>query len=48
MGEKKTTRRNIAQLQEDGYFVIDPAWHENFDTSLQRMVGQVANRILAT
>ncbi|WP_340622299.1 flavoprotein [Xenorhabdus siamensis] len=39
MWEKKATRRNIAQLQEDGYFVIDPVWHENFDASLQRMVG---------
>ncbi|MDC9613505.1 flavoprotein [Xenorhabdus khoisanae] len=39
MWEKKATLRNIAQLQEDGYFVIDPVWHENFDASLQRMVG---------
>ncbi|MEQ1964149.1 flavoprotein [Xenorhabdus khoisanae] len=39
MWEKKATLRNIAQLQEDDYFVIDPVWHENFDASLQRMVG---------
>lgn len=39
MWEKKATLRNIARLQEDGYFVVDPVWHENFDASLQRMVG---------
>ncbi|PHM63196.1 flavoprotein [Xenorhabdus ishibashii] len=39
MWEKKATRRNITQLRDDGYHVIEPVWHENFDVSLQRMVG---------
>ncbi|MBC8950635.1 flavoprotein [Xenorhabdus sp. TS4] len=39
MWEKKATRRNINQLRDDGYHVIEPVWHENFDVSLQRMVG---------
>ncbi|WP_340614989.1 hypothetical protein [Xenorhabdus thailandensis] len=33
------TRRNITQLRDDGYYVIEPVWHENFDVSLQRIVG---------
>ncbi|MDE9484446.1 MULTISPECIES: flavoprotein [Xenorhabdus] len=39
MWEKDATRRNINQLRNDSYHVIEPVWHENFDASLQRMVG---------
>ncbi|MDE9549761.1 flavoprotein [Xenorhabdus bovienii] len=39
MWEKNATRRNIRQLGDDGYHVIEPVWHENFDASLQKMVG---------
>ncbi|CDG87000.1 flavoprotein [Xenorhabdus bovienii] len=39
MWEKNATRRNIRQLNDDGYHVIEPVWHENFDASLQKMVG---------
>ncbi|MDX7991061.1 flavoprotein [Xenorhabdus sp. Reich] len=39
MWEKNATHRNINQLRDDGYHVIEPVWHENFDASLQRMVG---------
>ncbi|WP_018691946.1 flavoprotein [Algicola sagamiensis] len=39
MWEKPAVKRNIAQLKEDGYHVIEPLWHENFDASLQKMVG---------
>ncbi|AOM41240.1 flavoprotein [Xenorhabdus hominickii] len=39
MWEKNATHRNINQLRDDGYHVIEPMWHENFDASLKRMVG---------
>lgn len=39
MWEKPAVRRNIAQLRSDGYQVVEPVWHENFDVSLKRMVG---------
>ncbi|OTA18270.1 pantothenate metabolism flavoprotein [Xenorhabdus vietnamensis] len=39
MWGKNATRRNISQLRDDGYHVIEPVWHENFDASLQRIVG---------
>ncbi|MFT2788944.1 flavoprotein [Serratia sp. T13T92] len=39
MWEKAAVRRNVNQLREDGYEMIQPVWHENYDTALQRMVG---------
>jgi len=39
MWEKLAVRRNVKQIREDGYHLIEPVWHENFDASLQRMVG---------
>ncbi|MBQ4839738.1 MULTISPECIES: flavoprotein [Pseudoalteromonas] len=39
MWEKPAVRRNVQQLREDGYQVVEPVWHENFDVSLARMVG---------
>jgi phosphopantothenoylcysteine synthetase/decarboxylase len=39
MWEKPAVRRNVAQLRDDGYRVVEPVWHENFDASLQRLVG---------
>jgi len=39
MWKKPAVCRNISQLNEDGYKVIEPVWHENFDAALQRIVG---------
>ncbi|KDM89825.1 flavoprotein [Photobacterium galatheae] len=39
MWKKPAVERNVRQLREDGYVVVEPVWHENFDASLQRMVG---------
>ena len=39
MWKKPAVQRNVKQIQEDGYHVIEPVWHENYDASLQRMVG---------
>nr|WP_013933304.1 flavoprotein [Pseudoalteromonas sp. SANK 73390]CBK62752.1 holG [Pseudoalteromonas sp. SANK 73390] len=39
MWDKPAVRRNVQQLKDDGYQVIEPVWHENFDVSLGRMVG---------
>ncbi|ERT12434.1 flavoprotein [Photorhabdus temperata] len=39
MWEKSAVRRNIQQLWNDGYEVVEPVWHENYDASLQRLVG---------
>lgn len=39
MWEKPAVRRNVAQLRSDGYQVVEPVWHENYDVSLQKMVG---------
>ncbi|QEL54110.1 flavoprotein [Chromobacterium paludis] len=39
MWEKPAVQRNVRQLREDGYQVVEPVWHENYDVSLGRMVG---------
>jgi phosphopantothenoylcysteine synthetase/decarboxylase len=39
MWGKSAVQRNVSQLREDGYQVIEPVWHENYDASLKRMVG---------
>ncbi|MDC9596042.1 flavoprotein [Xenorhabdus anantnagensis] len=39
MWGKNATRHNVNQLRDDGYHVIEPVWHENFDASLQQIVG---------
>ncbi|WP_339428179.1 flavoprotein [Pseudomonas sp. RA_105y_Pfl1_P41] len=39
MWKKNSVMRNVVQLRDDGYEVIEPIWHENFDASLKRMVG---------
>lgn len=39
MWKKPAVVRNINQIREDGYEVIDPIWHENYDSALQRVVG---------
>ncbi|MBV7263388.1 flavoprotein [Photobacterium sp. WH24] len=39
MWKKPAVQRNVQQLREDGYDVVEPVWHENFDASLSRMVG---------
>ncbi|MBC8951555.1 flavoprotein [Xenorhabdus sp. PB62.4] len=48
MWEKNATRRNISQLRDDGYHVIEPVWHENFDASLQRIVGHPSSPDIET
>jgi len=39
MWKKAAVARNVARIREDGYEVVEPVWHENFDASLGRMVG---------
>ena len=39
MWEKLAVQRNVSQLREDGYQVLDPVWHENYDAALQEKVG---------
>jgi phosphopantothenoylcysteine synthetase/decarboxylase len=39
MWQKPATRRNVAQIREDGYEVIEPVWREHFDPLLGRVHG---------
>lgn len=39
MWQKPAVQRNVKQINEDGYFVMEPDWHENFDAALNKMVG---------
>lgn len=39
MWNKPAMKRNIIQLQDDGYEVITPVWHEGFDTALGKILG---------
>lgn len=38
MWNKPAMKRNIIQLQEDGYEIITPVWHESYDTALGKIV----------
>lgn len=38
MWGKDATRRNIAQLREDGYHVADPVMHDSYDVSVGRLI----------
>lgn len=38
MWDKPAVQRNIRQLREDGYEVLEPEWHENYDTALGKKV----------
>lgn len=39
MWKKPAVVRNVDQIRADGYEVIEPVWHENFDAALQKVVG---------
>ncbi|WP_353896860.1 flavoprotein [Aliikangiella maris] len=39
MWNKPAVKRNIKQIREDGYEVVEPTRHEHFDAALQRYVG---------
>ncbi|MEN4807100.1 flavoprotein [Pantoea agglomerans] len=39
MWKKPAVIRNVEQIRADGYEVIQPVWHENYDTALQKSVG---------
>lgn len=39
MWKKAAVQRNVDQLRSDGYQVVEPVWHENYDVAMQRMVG---------
>lgn len=36
---KPAVQRNLAQLREDGYIIIDPVWRDHFDPLLKRIHG---------
>ncbi|OCQ52506.1 Mersacidin decarboxylase [Photorhabdus australis subsp. thailandensis] len=39
MWKKSAVCRNVRQICEDNYEVIQPVWHENYDAALQQIVG---------
>lgn len=39
MWEKASVRRNVTQLREDGYEVIEPVWRERYDPLLKTIHG---------
>jgi phosphopantothenoylcysteine synthetase/decarboxylase len=39
MWDKAAVRRNVAQIREDGYEVVEPVWREHYDPLLQRIHG---------
>ncbi len=39
MWKKPAVVRNVEQIRADGYEVIEPVWHENYDAALQKIVG---------